>query len=88
MQFGISGAMPLGGFGVVLTHDLRRYGKLPDDVQVTPEFRAEFNAWAAEFFQPDPALNALPDGRCLSLHGTVYMNPRTFAALKNQTIRT
>jgi hypothetical protein len=70
------------GYTIVVQPDPRRYGKLPADVQVTPEFRAEFDAWAADFFRPAPDLNPLLDDEYIVIGNTVRMNPRAFEALK------
>lgn len=70
------------GHTVIVQPDPRRYGKLPECVQVTPEFRAEFNAWAAKFFLPAPELNPIRDDEYIVIGNTVRMNPRTFEAFK------
>lgn len=73
----------LSGISIHVIPDPRRYGDLPDDVCVPAAFRADFNAWSARFFPPDPALNTVPDGQAYMLHGrTAIMNPRTYAALR------
>lgn len=76
----------LFGMSVIVRPDPRRYSKLPSDVCVTPAFRAEFDAWATEFFQPDPTLNLLKDGDYIIIGDRqVHMNPRTFGLLKRHT---
>lgn len=71
----------LHGYTIIVQPDPRRYTKLPDDVQVTSAFRAEFNAWAAEFFQPAPDLNPIKDDEFICIGRSVRMNPRSYAQL-------
>lgn len=73
------------GMKVFVSPDPRRYGDLPDDVCVTPAFRAEFNAWSARFFLPDPSLNPIKDGEAHVIGRNVHLNQRTFAELKRST---
>ena len=58
---------------------------LAKDVMVSPEFRAEIDAWMLGFFG---VTNILPDGQIYHMPGMhlLTMNPRTFAALK-QTVK-
>lgn len=74
--------MMLHGYTIVVQPDPRRYGDLPDDVCVTPAFRAEFNAWSARFFLPDPSLNPTKDGEAYVIGRNLHLNQRTFEALK------
>ena len=67
------------GMGIHVTKDLPGY-QLPDDVCVPADFRREFNEWARGFFTP---VNILKDGETMIVgDGTIYMNPRTYEALK------
>jgi hypothetical protein len=70
----------LGGLKVVVSCERPRY-RLPDGLPLPPDFRAEFNAWALEFFG---TWNLLPDGQVLieERRGIVHMNARTLAAMK------
>lgn len=58
---------------------------LSEDVPVTPEFRAEINAWMRSFFKPK---NILLDGEIVRTRSPfsgkpfVTMNPRTYEQLK------
>jgi hypothetical protein len=74
--------IPLDSLSIQIKPDPRRYGNLPPNVPVTPAFRAEFNAWAKEFFQPAPELNPIKDGDYWITEQTVYMNPRTYKMLQ------
>lgn len=57
-----------------------KYRTLGENVPVTPEFRAEINAWMESFFSPT---NALRDGEVLICRGSeIYANPRTVEKLK------
>lgn len=53
--------------------------QLPEDVPCTAAYRAEFNAWLAEFFGME---NWIPDGQAIQAGPRIFVNPRTFAALK------
>ena len=76
--------IPWAGMNINVTPDYHR--KLSEDVPVTPEFRAEIDAWMRSFFKPH---NIVPDGEILrgrDLWGrnVVYMNPRTFEQFKQR----
>lgn len=61
------------------------YMTLSEDVPVTPEFRAEINAWMRSFFKPK---NIVPDGEVYRVKSPftgkpiVTMNPRTYESFK------
>ena len=75
----------LYGVRVVVTPDTPRM-QLSEDCPVTPEFRAEMNAWMLGFFG---VTNTVEDNQVLhdKVHDVIYMNPRTVArvsaAMKN-----
>ena len=71
--------MRFGGIKVFVVPDVPRY-QLPADLPLPPGFREDFNTWALEFLgiQKPP----LPDGEALPIDNTVYMNPRTYRAMK------
>jgi hypothetical protein len=67
------------GYPIIVNPDTHR--TLAADVPVTPEFRAEIDAWMKTFFKPR---NALADGEVQNLGGKLYMNPRTFEVVKRE----
>jgi hypothetical protein len=64
---------------VVVVRDAPRY-QLPEDLPLPSGFREDPNAWALEFLGIQKPL--LPDGQALTVDNTVYMNPRTYEAMK------
>ncbi len=57
--------------------------QLSEDCPVTPDFRAEVNAWMLEFFGTVTE-NLVPDNQVMVCEktGAIYVNPRTFARLE------
>jgi hypothetical protein len=55
--------------------------QLPEDMLLSPVFRAEFNRWLAEFFGMD---NLIKDGEAIQAGPRVFMNPRTYRALSRE----
>lgn len=77
-----------GGMKLYVNPDtVRPKMQLSDDCPVTPDFRAEMNAWMLEFFG-SVVENSVPDGVALasSRYGAFHVNPRTFAALKGASL--
>lgn len=74
--------MRFGGMAVIVTPDLPKMKLAPGDY-ITPEYRAEVNAWLLAFFG---TVNIIPDGesRISELLGQVWMNPRTYRELCRQ----
>ena len=70
----------IGSIAVVLSPDHPKR-TLAEDVPVSPEFRIEINQWMLGFFG---TYNLLADGQTILMEndGKVFMNPRTYAALK------
>lgn len=70
----------LGGLRVCVSPDRPGY-QLPEELPLPPQFRMQFNAWAAGFFNP---VQFIPDGDVIhdKQNGTLYMNERTLAMLK------
>lgn len=72
------------GFRLVVSPDRPKY-QLPKDIQVTQEFREDFDRWALGFFGTD---NLLDDGQMLVIHDReLVMNPRSLEALKAEMRR-
>ena len=71
---------PFGGVNVVVRRDQPGY-ILPEDLMLPPAFRAQFNAWAANFFRPK---NLLADDQVIHLKqlNQIHMNPRTYEKFK------
>lgn len=70
------------GIPIIVTPD--RYRTLSADVPVTPEFRAEIDAWMKTFFKPK---NILRDGEVFQMgppNSPLYMNPRTYETVKQE----
>ena len=65
----------LFGNRVFITPDIPKM-KLSAECPVSPEFRAEIDAWMVKFFGME---NLLPDGKVLQAANALHMNPRTFA---------
>lgn len=67
----------LYGIRVVVTPDAPRM-QLSEDCPVTPDFRAEMNAWMVGFFG---VVNTLKDNEVMhdKINDVIYMNPRTQA---------
>ena len=74
---------PFGGIDVVVQRDQPGY-VLPEDLMLPPAFRAQFNAWAAEFFRPK---NLLADDQVIHIKplNQFRMNPRTYAKFLQAT---
>lgn len=74
--------LSFGGFAVFVSPDTPGY-VLPDDLPLPPEFRAKFNAWAADFFTPR---NLVREGEALMdyTRNCMYVTPRTFERLKKE----
>ena len=72
--------MMYGGIKIQVSPDIPKM-TLAKDVMVSPEFRAEIDAWMLWFFG---TTNILPDGETYYMQSinVLAMNPRTFAALK------
>lgn len=71
-----------GGLRVVVVKDRPRYtlpAELLPGVPWPAAFKAEIDAWAAGFFAP---LSDVADGMAYRQGSTVYMNVRTYAAMK------
>lgn len=68
----------LNGYNVMVTPDLPKM-KLSDDCPVTPEFRAEINAWMVVFFG---TTNIIADGQMITEGRNLFVNPRTYSMLK------
>lgn len=68
------------GIPIFVTPDVPRR-QLSEDVPVSPEFRAEMNAWMRDFFG---TTNVLEDGQVITTHygKNFHMNPRTYAQLQ------
>ena len=68
---------------VVVSPDLPKM-KLGLGDYVTPEFRKEIDDWLLVFFG---TYNLIPDDQSFvsQTNNTVWMNPRTYAALKEKT---
>lgn len=64
----------------VVVHQGRPRYVLPPDLPLPPDFRAEFEAWAATFFEQ--RIYLIPDGVTYIANGVFHMNPTTFAQLK------
>lgn len=58
--------------------------QLSPDVPLTPEFRAEFNAWMREFFG---MRSTIEDGVVLDMFGDLYMNRATYERLRSEAQR-
>ena len=67
------------GLDVVISSDYPKM-QLSKDCPVTPEFRAEINAWMVEFFGVS---NVCPDGQfyVIEAHQQIVMNQRTYRQL-------
>ena len=70
------------GIKIYVTADLPKM-QLSDDCPVTPKFRIEINAWMIEFFG---YTNVIPDGQMFKSNGCLFMNPRTNAELKRNSL--
>ena len=70
----------LAGMKILVVPDEPGY-KLPEDMILKPEFREQFNAWAASFFKPK---NLLADDRVIRTGDTLMMNPRMYEKLMEQ----
>lgn len=71
------------GIRVQIIPDQPRY-QLPADLPLPPGFREELSAWAREFLG---STNMLRDGEVLCSRvepKTIYLNPRTWAQMRNQ----
>lgn len=73
----------LYGIEVVVSYDQPGY-KLPEDLPLKPEFRAQFNLWAASFFRPKPSL--LADNQVFHdrVNNRLHMNERTWNKLRRE----
>ena len=74
--------MMLHGINITVSPD-RPKMTLAEAVTVSPEFRAEINAWMLEFFG---TTNLIPDGQTYHMPSMnmMTMNPRTYAAMRQQ----
>jgi hypothetical protein len=77
-MLGLIPGTTLFGMRVFVSRDHPRM-QLPTDLPLPDAFRAEFNAWMADFFGWD---NVVPDGKAYQIGDTVHMNPRTFVELR------
>jgi hypothetical protein len=71
-------AQSIFGVPIVVTKDIPKM-QLSEDCPVTPEFRIEINAWMVEFFG---VYSTFEDGKIWKSEGKLFMNPRTYATLK------
>lgn len=62
------------GCKIIVTYDVPKM-VLSEDCPVTPEFRAEINAWLIGFFGFS---NTVEDGKAVQVGNTLMMNPRTY----------
>lgn len=74
----------MSGMRVYISPDLVRPKlQLSEDCPVTPDFRVEMNAWMLEFFGTVTE-SLVPDNQAMVCEkiGAIYVNPRTFARLR------
>lgn len=73
----------LYGIDIVVSYDQPGY-KLPEDLPLPPEFRAQFNEWAASFFNRKPSV--INDDQVIHdrVNNRMHMNERTWHKLKHE----
>lgn len=71
------------GIEIAVSRDRPGY-VLPLDLPLPDKFRAEFNEWAAGFFNRRPS--PIPDGQVIhdKINNKMHMNERTFAQFEKE----